>query len=438
VSCYAICADFLHFTDVPDGRQKSGYTYIENGLMLINDGYIEQLGPEARLRPLLATDVHVDDRHKGKLIMPGMIDAHTHYPQINMIASYGEQLLDWLNQYTFPAETYFGDYFFAQAVANTFLKECFRHGTTTAMVFCTKHPESVTAFFEAANGFNARMIAGKVMMDRHAPNALLDTPESSYQDSKRLIEQWHGVGRQSYAITPRFPPTSTPEQLMKAAELKQRFSDVYVHSHISENQAEIAWVNSLYPDCDGYLDVFERYGLLSDKTILAHGVHLTRDELKVMASYQTKIAFCPSSNLFLGSGLFDHQRCQALGVDFCLATDVGAGTSFSMLKTLRSAYEVTQLQGYNIDPLTAFYWVTLGNAKLLSLDKHIGNFEVGKEADFIVLDRKSTPLIAHRMTFCKSLEEQLFILLCLGDDRVIEATYVMGKKVHDKNEVIKT
>ncbi len=432
----AIYADFLHFTNVPDYHQKTGYDYIQDGLLLIEDGHIAAIDKAATLEPTLDDGVRRDKSHVGKLIIPGMIDIHTHYQQINIIASYGEQLLDWLQQYTFPAEMQFSDKAYATTIAEAFLNECFRNGTTTAMVFCSKHPESVEAFFEVSHQFNARMIAGKVMMDRNAPAALLDTVDSSYTDSKRLIEQWHNKGRQSYAITPRFPPTSSPAQLTKAAQLKEEFSDVYIQSHISENKAEIEWVKVLFPECDNYLDVFARYGLLSDRTILAHGVHLSDDELATMAAHGAQISFCPSSNLFLGSGLFDPARVDAFGVGFGIATDVGAGTSFSMLQTLRSAYEVAQMQQQTMDPLLAFYYVTLGNAKTLKLDHVIGNFELGKEADFVVLDMESTPLLAHRMALCKTLEEKLFALLCLGDDRAVEQTYLMGEKVYDKNKKV--
>ncbi|MDO8826848.1 guanine deaminase [Methylophaga sp.] len=430
---YAIRADFLHFTDEPDAKQQTGYSYIQDGLLIVNNGLVEQLGLASELQPLLEDDVLVDESNKGKLIIPGMIDAHTHYPQIDMIASYGEQLLDWLNTYTFPAEMRFGDKRYARDVAERFLHECFINGTTTAMVFCSKHPESVDAFFEVASQYKARMIAGKVMMDRHAPDQLLDTAEQSYYDTKRLIEKWHGYERLFYAITPRFAPTSTPEQLLNAATLKQQFEDVYIHSHISENKAEVAWVKSLYPNCEGYLDVYKQHGLLTDRTVLAHGVHLEDTELQTMAEYGASIAFCPTSNLFLGSGLFDVERCKAFAVEFSLATDVGAGTSFSMLKTMRAAYEVGQLQGHSVHPLTAFYWVTLGNAKTLKLDSYIGNFERGKEADFIVLNPNSTSVMSYRYSLCETLEEKLFAMMCLGDDRLIEKTYILGKKVHDKS-----
>jgi len=435
MSRVALCADFLHFLDEPSASDESGYEYFENGLMVINDGRVEQLGFEDELRDKLTDDVVIDESNKGKLIMPGMIDTHCHYPQVGIIGSYGEQLLDWLNNYTFPAEMGFGDKAYAKQVAELFLTECFSYGTTTAMVFCTKHPESVDAFFETAEDFNARMIAGKVMMDRNAPAELLDTPELGYSESKALIERWHGKGRQSYAITPRFPPTSTPEQLQKAAELKQLYPDVYVHSHISENKAEIEWVNELYPDCNGYLDVFDHYGLLSDKTILAHGVHLTDDELVILGKYGSTIAFCPTSNMFLGSGLLERQRYEKFGVGLSLATDVGAGTDFSMLKTLLAAYEVGQLKGQKLDPLTAFYWVTLGNAKRLKLDDKIGNFTVGKEADFIVLNPNTTKLMAYRYSLCDTLQDKLFSMMCIGDDRLIDKTYLMGRKVYDQQEL---
>jgi len=430
----AIRASFLHFTDKPDPVAASGYDYYEDGIMVIKDGRIESLDHADRLLALLPDDVELDQSMRGKLIMPGMIDTHTHYPQVNIIAAYGEQLLDWLEKYTYPAEMRFGNTDYAESVADVFIQECLRNGTTTAMVYGTVHPESVQAFFKVSHQYNTRMIAGKVMMDRNAPEALLDNPEQSYQDSGDLIQQWHDKGRQSYAITPRFAPTSSPAQLQLAGQLKQAFPEVYVQTHVSENKQETEWVRELFPESESYLQVYQHYGLLSDKTIMGHGIYLDDAELAMAAEYGSSIAFCPTSNLFLGSGLLNLKRCESFGVDTCLATDVGAGTSFSMFRTMQAAYEVSQLKGYSIDPLQAFYTVTLGNAKSLKLDSMIGNFETGKEADFIVLDLQATELMRYRLASCQTLTEKLFVLMYLGDDRLVERTYIMGKRAHDKNK----
>ncbi|GAA3707459.1 guanine deaminase [Oceanisphaera sediminis] len=403
----------------------ASHAYYEDGVLVVADGHICDIGPADQVLARQPTNLEVI-RFENKLITAGFIDTHIHFPQTEMIASYGEQLLDWLNNYTFPEERKFADPAHARRVASFFLDELLRNGTTTAMVFGTVHKASVDAFFSESEKRNTRMIAGKVMMDRHAPDYLLDTPESAYADSKALIERWHHKGRQLYAVTPRFAPTSTADQLAVAGRLLQEYPDVYLQTHLSENKQEIAWVKELFPERKGYLDVYDHFGLLGERSVFAHAVHLEQEECERMGETDSVISFCPTSNLFLGSGLFDLPRMEAHQVRVGLGTDVGGGTSFSMLQTIAEAYKIQQLQQHKLHPLKALYLATLGGAKALSLDDRIGNLTVGKEADFLVLDLHATPLIQARMKNAHNLFEQLFVLMMLGDDRVIAETYIYG------------
>ena len=410
---------------------EQSYEYFEDGILLIENGKVAQVGAAAELLPKLA-GVEIQ-HHRDALITPGFIDTHIHYPQTGMIASYGEQLLDWLNTYTFPTEQQFKDKAHASDVAAIFLKELLRNGTTTALVFGTVHPQSVDAFFEQADKLNLRMIAGKVLMDRNAPDYLTDTAESGYAESKALIERWHGKGRLHYAVTPRFAPTSTPEQLELAGKLLQEYPNLYMHTHLSENRKEIEWVKELFPERKGYLDVYDHHKLIGPRAVFAHGVHLCDDECKRLAETGSAVAFCPTSNLFLGSGLFDLNKLEAHGVRVGLGTDVGAGTSFSQLQSLNEAYKVMQLQGKKLDPFKSLYLATLGGANALYLDDQLGNFLPGKDADFLVLDYNATPLMSYRMQQAKSLEERLFALTMLGDDRAVKETFAAGVSVHQRD-----
>ncbi|MGQ7818337.1 guanine deaminase [Metapseudomonas furukawaii] len=411
---------------------EQSYQYLEDGLLVVEDGRVKALGDANTLLPSLAADVEVRE-YRDALITPGFIDTHIHFPQTGMIASYGEQLLDWLNTYTFPTEKQFADKAHAADVAGIFIKELLRNGTTTALVFGTVHKESVDAFFEAAHALDLRMIAGKVLMDRNAPDYLTDTAESGYADSKELIERWHGKGRLHYAVTPRFAPTSTPEQLELAGKLYGEYPGLYMHTHLSENRKEIEWVKELFPTRKGYLDVYDHYKLIGERSVFAHGVHLCDDECKRLAETGSAVAFCPTSNLFLGSGLFDLEKLEAHGVRVGLGTDVGAGTSFSQLQSLNEAYKVMQLQGKKLDPFKSLYLATLGGARALYLDDRIGNFQTGKDADFVVLDYKATPLLDYRMQQARSLPEKLFALTILGDDRTVKETFAAGRSVHQRD-----
>ncbi len=425
---HAYRAAILYFVGDPYELGEQAVRYHQDGILWVENGHVKAVGAAQRLLPLLPQRVPVE-RFSHHLILPGFIDTHIHYPQTEMIAAYGERLLSWLNNYTFPTEMQFADEDHAAAVAQMFLDELLRNGTTTALVFGTVHPQSVDAFFQAAQQRGLRMIAGKVMMDRNAPEALCDTAQQSYRDSKDLINRWHGVDRLQYAVTPRFAPTSTPEQLQLAGRLLQEHPGVYLHTHLSENTDEVTWARELFPDAKHYLDVYDRAGLLSQRSVFAHGIHLCDDECQRLAQTGSAIAHCPTSNLFLGSGLFALDHLQQQGVTVSLGTDVGAGTSFSMLRTLDEAYKIQQLRGNSLDPFQALYLATLGGAKALDLEQSIGSLQPGYEADFNILNLKATPLLAFRMARSRSLQETLFVLNTLGDDRVVERTFALGRCV---------
>ena len=402
---------------------------IEDGAILIEDGFIKAAGEAKDVAALAPADAAIDD-HAGKLILPGFIDAHIHYPQTRVIGSYGAQLLDWLQKYTFVEEQKFSDPAHADIVAKFFLDEMFRQGTTTAVVYCTVRPESVDAFFAESETRGARMIAGKVLMDRNAPPALTDTPQRGYDESKALIERWRGRGRLDYAITPRFGITSTDAQLEAAGALAREYPDAFVQTHLSENHAEIALTKELFPWARNYLDVYDHFGLLGAKSIFGHCIHLEDAEVAALAAKGGVAAFCPTSNLFLGSGLFDMRRLDEAGVRVALATDVGGGTSYSMLQTANEAYKVLQMNRQSWPALQAFYQMTLGNARALGLERRIGAIETGHEADLIVVDSRATPAMAHRMEAVRGdLAEELFVLMTMGDDRAIRETYVAGLPV---------
>ena len=400
--------------------------YLEDGLLISENGQIRWFGHWEEGQHYLPDGLEVS-HYPEQLIVPGFIDTHIHFPQTEMMGAYGEQLLEWLNTYTFPTEIQFQNPAYAKKIADFFVQELLKNGTTTALVFCTVHPQSVDALFEAATAQNMRLIAGKVLMDRHAPPELCDSPDTAYRDSKQLIEKWHGQGRNLYAITPRFAPTSTPEQLEKAGQLKAEYPDVYVHTHLSENHNEIAWVKDLFPELEGYLDVYHHYGLTGSKSVFAHCVHLEESEWDCLHQTDSAIAFCPSSNLFLGSGLFPLKKTWDKEVKVGLGTDIGAGTSFNQLQSLNEAYKVQQLQGEQLPAFAALYHATLGGAKALSLEDRLGNFNIGKEADFVVLELNATALQALRQSKAQSIEDTFFALTMLGDDRNIAATYIYGQ-----------
>lgn len=406
--------------------------FIEDGLLITEQGKVTWFGTWESGQNQIPPDMTIT-HYPEQLIIPGLIDTHIHFPQTEMVGAYGEQLLEWLNTYTFPTEIQFSDKAYADKIAQFFVQELLKNGTTTALVFCTVHPESVDALFEAAEQHQMRLIAGKVMMDRHAPDELCDTAESAYTDSKALIEKWHGKGRNLYAITPRFAPTSTPEQLEKAGQLKAEHPDVYVHTHLSENKNEIAWVKDLFPAQNSYLDVYHHFGLTGERSVFAHCVHLEDAEWDCMHATNSAIAFCPTSNLFLGSGLFPLKKTWEKQVKVGLGTDIGAGTSFNQLQTINEAYKVQQLQGDKLSAFESFYHATIGGAKALHLDSQLGNFDVGKEADFVVLNLNATALQTLRQQRAKNIEDALFALFTMGDDRNIQATYIFGQKAYEQS-----
>jgi len=423
-------ASLLHFHADPAFSEQA-HAWHEDGLLLVEDGKVRAAGDFAALAPTLPPGTPVAD-YRGKLIMPGFIDTHLHFPQTDMIASPAPGLLPWLESYTFPTERQFGDPVHAREVAEFFLDELLRCGTTTAMVYCTVHRESVDAFFEASSKRNLRMAAGKILMDRHCPDFLCDTAEGGIRDSEELINKWHNKGRNLYAITPRFAPTSTEAQLRMAGELATAYPDTFIQTHVSENPDECAWVKSLFPGARSYLDVYDSFGLMRERAMYGHCIWLDDRDFARMAESGAAAAVCPTSNFFLGSGLFDFEKADAARVALSLATDVGGGTSFSMLQTMNEAYKVARLKGSYLPAVRMFYLATLGAARSMQLEGTIGNFAPGAEADFIVLDPQSTPLLARRTGRCDSLEELLFALALLGDDRAVKATYAAGNKVHER------
>ena len=413
--------------------------YFDDGLMVVDNksGKIIDVGNFSDLRS--SWDISNNLIHfRDRLIMPGFVDTHVHYPQYKVIASYGTSLLEWLNKYTFVEEQRFSDEAYADEIANLFLDELIKNGTTSVMTFCTSFKQSVEAFFNAAENRNLRMVAGKVMMDRHAPDELCDNPDNSYSDSKELIEKWHNKGRLRYAVTPRFAPTSSSSQLNQAARLLNEYpSDdqtkgVLLQTHLNENDEEIAWVNDLFPDSNSYFGVYEDHGITGNRSVFGHCIHNTEEEYQRMAKTGSKVSLCPTSNLFLGSGLFELEKLESYGIDVSLASDVGGGDSFSMFKVMNEAYKICRLNDFNLDPIKAFYLTTLGAAKVLDMNDSIGNFEVNKEADFIVIDLNATEIISQKNKIAMGVNDILFNLMTLGDDRLIDEVFILGQRAYKK------
>lgn len=407
--------------------------YESDAVIVMEGGKITQVG---RAQDILSSLDGVEVKHyTDSIIIPGFIDSHVHYPQTEIIGAYGEQLLDWLNNYTFIAEQGFKNKEHASEVAKVFLKEQFRNGVTSSTVYCTVFPQSVDAIFEEAAKYDMRIMAGKVCMDRNAPEALLDTPQRSYDESSALIKKWHNKGRAEYVITPRFVPTSTPKQMEMMQALAAENPDMLIQSHVSENVNEVAWVKDLCPKAKDYTDAYAQYGLVRPRAIYGHGIHLTDRELSVFSETGAAVAHCPTSNFFLGSGCLNVKKLRDKNrpVHVGLATDLGAGTSFSMLQTMNEAYKAAQMNGTPYTSLHSFYLASRGTAEALGLQDKIGTIAVGMEADLTVLNLKSTPIIDYRMKYAKDLEEALFIQMTLGDDRAIAATYVAGKEVYRAN-----
>ena len=432
MSRHAYRAALLHTLDDPCRTPAAeAFAYHADGLLVVEDGHVAAFGAYTDVFPDLAADTPVT-AFPGKLITPGFVDAHIHYPQTDVVAAWGSQLLDWLNTHTFPAEQAFADRAHADEAADFFLTELLRNGTTSALVFGTVHKTSVEALFDAALARNMRLIAGTVLMDRHAPAGLTDTVETGRADTEALIRAWRGRGRLGYAVTPRFAVTSTDAQLAMAGEVAATHPDVLIHTHMSENLDEIARVGELFPGARDYLDVYARHGLVGPRSVFAHCVHSTDDALRRMQAAGAAAAFCPSSNLLLGSGLFSLKQACDCGVTVGLGTDIGAGASFSLPHMMGEAYKVGQLSGETLDPMHAFYLATLAGAKALRIDDRVGNLLPGKEADFLVVDLAATPLLARRTAGAVTIAEKLFALSILGDDRSIEHTYLAGALAHSR------
>ncbi len=429
---FALRGRIAHFVGDP-GIDPGNLVHFEDGVLVVEDGKVSRCDDSQALNRA-GFDLEQCEWLPNQLILPGFIDTHVHSPQIDVIASYGTQLLDWLNNYTFPAESRYSDKSYADASANDFLEYSLSVGTTTSFVYTTSYKQSTEALFEAALSRDMRLVAGKVLMDQNALPALQDTAESGYRDSAELIESWHGKGRLGYAVTPRFSGTSSIEQLTLAGQLIAEYPDVWMQTHMSENLEEIEWLKRVHPHTSDYLDSYDQYGLNTERAIFGHCIHLSDDEILRLADGGGRIAFCPTSNLFLGSGLMPIEKLRQAGIPVSIATDVGGGTSLSMLTTLGEAYKVCQMQGYSLHPLEAFYMMTLGNAQATHLDSFIGNFEPGKEADIVVLDDQPTPMMARRISQCRQLDEELFVYMMMGDDRSVARTYCHGVQQYKKGE----
>ena len=419
----------LSFRRWPVTVDDSGaYDYEEDGGILVRNGLIVAAGGFNDVAKGVAEGVEIVD-HRPNLILPGFIDCHAHYPQMQVIASYGAELLEWLNKYTFPAESRFADEQHARRIARLFLDELIRHGTTSVVAYCSVHRQSAEALFGEAYSRNMLTVAGKVMMDRNAPDAVCDTPETAYDDTKALIAEWHGNGRQHYAITPRFAITSSPAQMEVAGTLCREHPDLHMQTHLSENHAEIAFTQELYPWSRDYTDVYEHYGLLGQKSLFGHCIHLSEREADALSASGSVAVFCPTSNLFLGSGLFDYQRYRRREnpVRIASATDVGGGTNYSMLRTMDEGYKVIALNGTKLNPFQSFWQITRGNAEAISLVHRIGTLEPGTDADITVLSARATPVLRIRAEVVETLAEELFLLQTMGDDRSVAEVYIAGR-----------
>jgi guanine deaminase len=418
----------FHLLDDPDAGPPALGHY-EDGVLVVEDGHVAEIGAWDDLAPQLGG---VPVERLSGLIVPGFVDAHVHYPQVDIVASPGSHLLEWLSAYAFKTEARFDDAEVAATTARFFLDELLANGTTTALVFATAHKVSADALFTEAFKRNMRIVAGKVLMDRNAPAGISDTAETGYQESRALIHAWHGKGRLGYAVTPRFALTSSERQLELSGRLLAEHPGVRLHSHLSENREELAAVHKLFPDCADYLAVYEKFGLATPHSVFAHCLHLSPNEWARLGKSGAGVAFCPTSNLFLGSGLFDLAEAQTVGARVGLGTDIGAGTTLSLLATMNEAFKVCQMKKHAADAFKLFYLATMGGARALRLADKVGNLEPGKEADFIVLDAQSLPLLQRRLAHAPSLAEQLFAFAILGDDRAVARTYVAGTLVHSR------
>ena len=420
-----LCGQVLTFSGDPFVTAWQDAVQVNStGGVLIRGGLIEMVGDAATLHASHPNANVVE--YSDKLILPGFVDAHVHYPQTGIIASWGKRLIDWLNTYTFPEEMRFGDPDYAADVAGRYLDLTLANGTTTVCSYATIHPTSVDAIFEAAAARGQRVVAGKTCMDRNAPDGLRDTAQSAFDDSKALIDKWHGQGRAHYAITPRFSPTSTVEQLNALGALWAEHPEVLMQTHLSEQVDEIEWVKGLYPDARDYLDTYEAHGLLGARGIYGHSIHMEPREMDRLSEVGGAVVHCPTSNTFIGSGLFDLAAMKAHSIPVGLATDTGGGSSFSMLRTMAAAYEVAQLRGIAVHASQLLWLATAGSARSMHLQDNIGSLRAGNDADICVLDLASTPAIAQRSVRANDIWEAVFPTIMMGDDRAIADVWVNG------------
>jgi len=419
----AIKSSFIHFLN------ETNMVFIPKGILWVEDGKVKALAPEDELILQLPKNIKIQD-YTGKLVLPGFVDGHVHAVQTQAIASYGKQLLDWLETYTFPLEQRFEDPSFALPAIQFFFNQLLKNGTTTAAIFPSKHVDATAILFKEALRLNMRIVAGKTSMDRNAPEGLCDTTSMSFQENEALIEEFTQKGRLNYALTPRFAITSTDEQLSALSKIKKNRPNIAVQTHLSENIDEIETTKKLFPSSKNYLDIYDSKGFLGKGSLMAHAIYLEEQEWERLAETQTSIVHCPTSNLFLGSGLFNMKKCRDYNIPLALGSDVGGGLSFSMLKTAAEAYKIAALQNIEFTARNAFYLLTLGGAKALNQDAYIGNFEVGKEADFVVLDTGSTELMQKRLSNTDDIDEILFVLMMQGDERNIHSVYLKGKEAN--------
>lgn len=422
-----ICGQILTFGGDPFVEGLAAARHITQSAVLVEGGKIVALGEAAALKAA-HPGARVTD-HGRSLISAGFIDAHAHYPQTAIIASWGKRLIDWLNSYTFPEEMRFGEAAYAETVAARYLDLTLANGTTSFCSYATIHPESVDALFSAAQNTGQRIWAGKTCMDRNAPEGLRDTAQSAYDDSKRLLAKWHGVDRLSYVITPRFSPTSTPEQLSALGALWAENPGCLMQTHLSEQTDEIEWVKALFPKARDYLDTYEAFGLLGKGGLYGHAIWLTEREKSRLREVDASLIHCPTSNTFIGSGLFDMGGLKAAGHRIGLATDTGGGSSFSMLRTMAAAYEVAQLKGRALHPAELWWLATAGSAQSLHAAERIGSIAPGMEADLVVIDLASTPAIAQATARASDIWQALFPTIMMGDDRAIAEVWVAGRKI---------
>lgn len=425
MSLTLIKGHILHFPNSTASPEKD-FQRFPTGALVVQGDRILAIGDASGIEAQYPDAVIVD--YGQKLIVPGLIDTHLHFPQTEMIASFGEQLIDWLNKYTFPTERKFENPEYSERIAQFFLKQLWMNGTTTAAVYATVHKNSADALFSAAHQHNMQLLTGKVCMDRHCPDYLMDTPESAQRDSADLIAKWHNTGRQKYAITPRFAPTSSAKQLSALGELMGSYSDVFLQTHLNENKNEIQWVKDLFPNSKHYLDVYHQYGMVTERSIFGHCIHMEEDEWRCMADNGAIVSWCPRSNTFLGSGLYHLDHANTQGIQTTLATDVGGGDSFSMLRTFGEAYKVSQLQNITLGALSGLYMMTQGTADILNLPD-IGNLNAGTYADFIVLDPHFNELSALRLSHSDDPADIIFALSMLADERTINTTWIAGNIV---------